>query len=290
MTVTPRPIAQDIGLFLVIALFANLAFAAVTGEMSARALLWGFYLIAFVHIGATLYAGAFDRARTFTWLLLILGWTLVECASFARYVVPTGQFLFWLASSAPWAVSILELLAAAPSLVPLILLAVLVVDVVFAHRRRWHAGSWQGLAILVMAAVMAGIVLAFALPSLPPKPQPVSPLTFDALPSWHLLPFYAILRAMPDKTVSLIVAFAAIALPALWPWMRAESLRVGTMRWIWLLAWLLFVAAFLGLGYLGAQSAEGTAITVAQALTAYYFAFLLIIPPALRRLGASRER
>jgi quinol-cytochrome oxidoreductase complex cytochrome b subunit len=97
------------------------------------------------------------------------------------------------------------------------------------------------------------------------------------------------LRAVPDKTAAIIAGLLGIALPVVWPWMRAGELRVGPLRNVWLVAWLAFVAAFIGLGYLGAQPPENDTILATQALTVYYFAFLLLIPPVLRRLAASRQ-
>ena len=285
---TPRPIAQDIALFLILALFANTATVVIAGGTSARALLWSFYLIAFVHFGATLYHGVFDRSRTACWVILILGWTLAECASFFNYIMPMGQFFFWVATHAPWAQPLLEGLMAAPLIVPIVLLALLMIDVALAYRRRWRGRPWHWLALLIVVAAVAGVLFGVLLPSLLPRPAPVPSLTFDVLPSWHLLPFYPMLRAVPDKMAATATAVAAILLPAIWPWMRAETLRSGSMRWIWFLAWLAFVTAFLGLGYLGAQPPDENMILAARMLTAYYFVFLLVLPPLLRFGSAAR--
>jgi quinol-cytochrome oxidoreductase complex cytochrome b subunit len=283
MTTQRRTIAPDIGLLFVLTLATDAVISILAGGVSARTLMWDFYLIAFVHIGASLYGGLFDRARSATWLLLILGWAAGECLSFANYVMPMGQFLFWLAANAPWAVPIIERLAATPSMLPAVLLLLLAVDVFFAQRNRWSERRWWWLAILIVTAVAIGLALHTLLGEILPAPAPLSPLSFDILPSWHLLPFYSLLRAMPDKSLGVALAFLALIVPAFWPWLRPRA-AAGTAHLVWRAAWLAFVAAFIGLGYLGAQPPAEGVVLATRILTVYYFAFLLVIPLLLRRV------
>jgi ubiquinol-cytochrome c reductase cytochrome b subunit len=286
MMAFPRITAPDIDLFLVLTLATDAVIAIFAGGVSARMLMWEFYLIAFVHVGASLYDGPFDRARSVTWLLLILGWTAGECLSFAGYVMPMGQFVFWLAANAPWAVPIIERLAATPSTLPVALLLLLAVDVFFAQRSRWGARRQQWLAALIVAAIAIGLVLHILPGQILPTPAPLSPLSFDILPSWHLLPFYALLRVLPDKGLGVALAFLAIVAPAPWPWLRPRAHGGRAARLAWFAAWLAFVATFVALGYLGARPPADGVVLAARILAAYYFGFLLVVPLLFRRTGA----
>lgn len=286
MTESFRLAARDIGLFLVMALFANLLFGVAAGGVSARDLMDAFYLIALVHIGASLFDGMFDRARTATWIIFILGWTVAECTSFAAYVVPKGQLLFWLASDAPWAAPLLERLIAAPSIVPAVLLAVLAIDVFFAHRGRCLARPWPWRATLIAAALAIGLLSSIALRHIPSASPPETPLSFAVVPSWHLLPYYALLRTVADKTLGIAITLAAILAPIVWPWIRPRVIA-GVGNWLWLIAWLAFVAAFLSLGYLGSQMPDDGIVMPTRLAAGYYFVFLLILPLAWR-ISASR--
>jgi quinol-cytochrome oxidoreductase complex cytochrome b subunit len=287
MTAQPRSIAQDVGLFLVAVLSVNLACAVWAGDRSTEHLMTAFYLIAFVHIGISLYDRVFRRIGTMTWLLLILGWVIAECLSFVRHLLPIGQALFWLATNAPWAAPMLEWLMANSVVVPLLLLTLLAVDVVTMHVLRWNKGPWWQPALVVVAAIIANLVLGLAFSGLLPAQQQQSPSSFAIVPPWYLLPLYAIMRAFADKNASLIAAFLALLAPVFWPWMKAGTLRLGRLHWVWLAAWLAFVGSFLGLAYLGSRSADDGIIVATRIVTAYYFAFLLVIPRLLRRSGTS---
>jgi ubiquinol-cytochrome c reductase cytochrome b subunit len=288
MTAQPRPIAQDIGLFLVATLFVNLAFAAWAGARSTENLMAGFYLIAFIHIGVSLYDGLFDRLRTMTWVLLILGWVTAECLSFVRHLLPIGQSLFWVAANAPWAAPMLEWLVENRMAVPLVLLSLLAVDAVAMHASRWRKGAWWQPAAILVAALVAGFAISLAFSGLTSEQQ-ASPTASEIVPPWYLLPFYAIMRALPDKNASLIAAFLAVLAPVLWPWVKAGRLRAKPLHWVWLLAWLAFVASFFSLSYLGSRPPEDGVILATRIAAAYYFAFLLVIPYLLRRIGTAEQ-
>jgi ubiquinol-cytochrome c reductase cytochrome b subunit len=104
------------------------------------------------------------------------------------------------------------------------------------------------------------------------------------LPPWHELPFYALLRAVPNKLGGVLLMFAAVLVPMIWPWMRADLLRMGPMRRVWALFCLALAAVWIALGYLGSRPPEGALLPAAQALAVFYFAFFLIVPPVLRKI------
>jgi ubiquinol-cytochrome c reductase cytochrome b/c1 subunit len=100
-------------------------------------------------------------------------------------------------------------------------------------------------------------------------------------PEWYFLPFYAILRSIPDKLGGVIAMFGAIAILFVLPWLDTSKVRSATYRplyrqFFWVLA---FVAV--GLGWLGAQPPEGGYVIASRLFTAYYFIHFLVILPVL---------
>ena len=99
------------------------------------------------------------------------------------------------------------------------------------------------------------------------------------VPEWYLLPFYAILRAIPNKLIGVIALFGAIAIVAFAPWLDTSRVRSATFRPIYRQFFWIFVITGLGLGYLGSQPPEGGYVIAARILTVYYFAHFLIVMP-----------
>jgi quinol-cytochrome oxidoreductase complex cytochrome b subunit len=107
---------------------------------------------------------------------------------------------------------------------------------------------------------------------------------FPIIPPWQVLPFYAVLRSIPNKLLGVVVTFVAMAMPIIWPWMGADVLRTGPMRRVWLLLCVTFAAVWIGLTYLGSRSADPGVILLSQVLTVLYLAFFIVVPPLLRQL------
>ena len=101
------------------------------------------------------------------------------------------------------------------------------------------------------------------------------------VPEWYYLPFYAILRSIPSKLGGVIAMFSAIIIFAFMPWLDTSKVRSANYRPIYKVAFWLFVACAIGLGFIGSQPPEGGYVIAGQLLTAYYFFHLLIIVPAL---------
>jgi ubiquinol-cytochrome c reductase cytochrome b subunit len=103
------------------------------------------------------------------------------------------------------------------------------------------------------------------------------------VPEWYLLPFYAILRAIPSKLGGVIFMFSAIFILMLLPWLDTSKVRSAIFRPIYKkLFWLLVFVVIL-LGYLGAKPPEGIYLVLSRLATAYYFIHFLLILPLLGR-------
>ncbi len=101
------------------------------------------------------------------------------------------------------------------------------------------------------------------------------------VPEWYYLPFYAILRAVPDKLGGVLAMFAAIGILLFLPWLDTSKVRSATFRPLYKQFFWIFVLVCLGLGYLGAKPAEGWYVIASRLLTIYYFMHFLVILPLL---------
>jgi ubiquinol-cytochrome c reductase cytochrome b subunit len=98
-------------------------------------------------------------------------------------------------------------------------------------------------------------------------------------PVWYMTPFYAMLRAVPNKLLGLSTMAAAIAVMFVLPWLdrsRVRSIRYkGTLSKI---AIVVFVISFMGLGYLGHEAVSPLRTMLARIFTIGYFGFFLLMP------------
>ncbi len=120
------------------------------------------------------------------------------------------------------------------------------------------------------------------------------------VPEWYLLPFYAILRAVPDKLGGVILMFGAIAVLFVLPWL--DTSKVRSMRYRPMAKWffVIFLFACLGLGWAGAELPDKKVpglellgvdfLLFGRVLTLYYFAYFLVILPVLGFVEKPTER
>jgi len=132
-------------------------------------------------------------------------------------------------------------------------------------------------------------ILVFFFPNYLGHPDnyiPANPLVTPPhiVPEWYFLPFYAILRAVPDKLGGVLLMFGSILIWFVVPWLDTSPVR--SMRFRPIAKWFLFLwtIAFLVLMYCGAKPPEGIYVVLARVATIYYFAYFLVILPLLGRL------
>jgi ubiquinol-cytochrome c reductase cytochrome b subunit len=114
---------------------------------------------------------------------------------------------------------------------------------------------------------------------------PANPLVTPPhiVPEWYFLPFYAILRAVPDKLGGVLMMFGAIILLFFLPYLDKSKVRSGAYRPLFKKFFYLFVINFVFLGWLGKSPAEGWYIWASRFATMYYYAYFLLILPILPR-------
>ena len=104
------------------------------------------------------------------------------------------------------------------------------------------------------------------------------------VPEWYLLPYYAILRSVPNKLLGVILAFGSIFLLFIVPWLDTSPVRSARFRPIYKWVFWLLVIDVIALGWVGANPPEGLVVTVGQIATLYYFVHFLILFPLLGKL------
>ncbi len=112
---------------------------------------------------------------------------------------------------------------------------------------------------------------------------PANPLQTPShiVPEWYYLPFYAILRAIPNKLMGVAAMFGSILILFVLPWLDTSRVRSGTYRPIFKQFFWIFALVCIGLGYLGSKPAEGLYVVFSRILTAYYFLHFIVILPLI---------
>jgi ubiquinol-cytochrome c reductase cytochrome b subunit len=108
------------------------------------------------------------------------------------------------------------------------------------------------------------------------------------VPEWYLLPYYAILRSVPNKLLGVILAFGSIFLLFLVPWLDTSPVRSARFRPVYKWIFWLLVIAVMALGWVGAHPPEGIVVTVGRIATFYFFLHFLVLLPLLGKLERPR--
>jgi len=101
------------------------------------------------------------------------------------------------------------------------------------------------------------------------------------VPEWYLLPFYAILRSIPNKLLGVIAMFSAILILLVMPFADLSKYRGIQFRPLSKIAFYIFVGNFLILMQLGAKHVESPFIEFGQISTVIYFSYFLFIVPLI---------
>ncbi len=137
-----------------------------------------------------------------------------------------------------------------------------------------------GVFFIVFAAVV------FFAPNLFGEPDnyiPANPLVTPPhiVPEWYFLPYYAILRAIPNKLLGVIAMFGSILVLFIVPWLDTARVRSAKFRPTYRKFFWLLVIDCVVLGYVGANPPEGWFILAGRIATFYYFFHFLILMPVL---------
>jgi ubiquinol-cytochrome c reductase cytochrome b subunit len=147
-----------------------------------------------------------------------------------------------------------------------------------------------GLAVFLL--VWAGFI--FYAPNFfgePDNYNPANPLQTPAsiVPEWYLLPFYAILRSVPNilfieaKLAGVITMFSSILILFFLPWLDRSPVRSATFRPVYKILFWVFLADCILLGWVGSQHPEGLPLILGRIGTAYYFIHFLVLLPLVSK-------
>lgn len=139
-------------------------------------------------------------------------------------------------------------------------------------------------AFFIFALVFA--ILVFFYPNLLGHPDnyiPANPLVTPAhiVPEWYFLPFYAILRSIPDKLGGVVAMISAILVLLLLPVLNTSEIRSGRFRPLYAFFYWFLVSDFLILGWIGQKPVETPYVEIGMGATVFYFAFILILVPLI---------
>ena len=112
-------------------------------------------------------------------------------------------------------------------------------------------------------------------------------------PVWYFTPFYAMLRAVPDKLAGIMIMGAAVAVLFVVPWLDRSPVKSMRFKgWMSRLALLLFCMAFVALGVLGVLPPTSERIFLSRLATVLYFGYFVFMPfyTRVERVGLVPER
>jgi len=274
-----------------------------------------FFIVVYLHIGRGLYYGSYRPPRTMLWSIGVIIFFIMMGTAFLGYVLPWGQMSYWgatvitnLLSAIPWigqdlvyfvwggyAVdnATLNRFFSLHYLLPFVLAALAVMHLMALHQY----GSNNPLAVMgdrlrfhpyftskdVVGFVWLFILLAtfvFFMPNMMGHPDnyiPANPLVtpHSIVPEWYFLPFYAILRAIPNKVLGVVAMGGSIAILLALPYFA--RLRVASNTPLMKALFWGFVAVFFILMWCGGQPIHTPYIQIGQIATALYFSYFIFL-------------
>ena len=140
--------------------------------------------------------------------------------------------------------------------------------------------------VTIFAFFLALSVIIFFYPNLlghsdnyiPADPMVTPP---SIVPEWYLLPFYAILRSIPNKLVGVVAMFGSLLILLILPLTDLSRIRGSQFRPLMKLAHWFFVVNFFILLWIGACHPETPYLEIGQVSTAFYFIWFIVIVPAI---------
>jgi ubiquinol-cytochrome c reductase cytochrome b subunit len=104
------------------------------------------------------------------------------------------------------------------------------------------------------------------------------------VPEWYLLPFYAILRSVPNKLGGVIALALAIVIILILPFISKACIRSSQFRPLYQkMFWFFLIDCFI-LGWIGAKPIEAPYLIIGQLSTIFYFTYFILILPVLNKL------
>ena len=268
-----------------------------------------FFITVYIHIVRGLYYGSYKPPRELLWWLGLAIMLLMMATAFMGYVLPWGQMSFWGATViTTWlwgGFSVgnptLNRFFALHFLLPFVLVGVVVLHVWALHTTK--SNNPLGIDVKgeqdtvpfhpyytikdlfgISAFLLVYLGVVFFYPNffsdadnfIPANPLVTPP---HIVPEWYFLPFYAILRSIPNKLLGVLAMFASILLLAALPWLDTSKVRSCNFRPLYRWFIFLFIGDGILLGYCGAQPVGTIPDLLPQVAAFWYFFHILVVTP-----------
>jgi len=113
---------------------------------------------------------------------------------------------------------------------------------------------------------------------IPANPMQTPP---SIVPEWYLLPYYAILRSIPNKLLGVVAMFASLLILLAMPLLDTARIRGSQFRPLMRFCFWVFVVDFFILMWIGSQHPNSPFVEVGQVATALYFGWFVFIVPVI---------
>jgi ubiquinol-cytochrome c reductase cytochrome b subunit len=113
---------------------------------------------------------------------------------------------------------------------------------------------------------------------IPANPMQTPP---SIVPEWYLLPYYAILRSIPNKLLGVIAMFSSLLILLAMPLLDTSRIRGSQFRPLMRLSFWTFVVCFFILMFIGSQHVESPYVEIGAAATAFYFGWFIVVVPVI---------
>ena len=112
---------------------------------------------------------------------------------------------------------------------------------------------------------------------------PANPMStpVSIVPEWYLLPYYAILRSIPNKLLGVVAMFGSLLILLILPLTDLSRIRGNQFRPAMKLAFWFFVVDFIILMWIGSQHPDSPYLEIGQFATAFYFVWFLLLVPLI---------
>jgi ubiquinol-cytochrome c reductase cytochrome b/c1 subunit len=189
-------------------------------------------------------------------------------------------------------------------LLPFVLVGVMLIHLVFLHEvgsnnplgaRSFHDqvpftpySTFKDLYSLIIFFIFFGAFVFFSPNYLGHTDNyiPGNPMVTPAhiVPEWYFLPYYAILRSVPDKLAGVVLMAASLVVVILLPFYVSSDVRSSAFRPLYRLAFWFFVVDVIVLAWVGGNPVKSPYYELGQVATFLYFAYLLLFLPSIARL------
>ena len=107
------------------------------------------------------------------------------------------------------------------------------------------------------------------------------------VPEWYFLPFYAVLRSIPDKLGGVIAMGGALIILMFIPFINTSDIKSTSFRPIFKIFYWLIVSDFIILGWVGQKPVKDIYVTIGQIATLFYFIFFACVIPVTGQIEKS---